>query len=148
MNARQKRFCDEYLIDCNATQAAVRAGYSPKTARQIGEQNLSKLDIKKHIAERLAEMRSAKTADAQEVLEYLTSVMRGEHTEQVLRLVGDGVQEITNIAVSERDRLKAAELIGKRFGIFNGDAGSTDLVNELLESIGAVLRGRDDDNVE
>lgn len=46
MNAKQKRFCDEYLIDCNATQAAIRAGYSPKTAKQIGQENLTKPDLK------------------------------------------------------------------------------------------------------
>lgn len=51
-------------------------------------------------------------------MEYLTSVMRGEHTEQTLRLVGDGVQEITNIDVPAKDRIKAAELLGKRYGLF------------------------------
>ena len=49
LTPKQQRFVDEYLIDLNATQAAIRAGYSPKTARQIGEQNLSKLDIKNAI---------------------------------------------------------------------------------------------------
>lgn len=118
VNAKQKRFADEYLIDCNATQAAIRAGYSPKTARQIGEQNLSKLDIKEYIEQQLEQIHNAKTADAQEVLEYLTSVMRGEHTEQALRLVGEGIQEIDTMEVSAKDRLKAAELIGKRYGMF------------------------------
>ncbi len=118
VNAKQKRFADEYLIDCNATQAAIRAGYSPKTARQIGEQNLSKLDIKEYIEQQLEQIHNAKTADAQEVLEYLTAVMRGEHTEQALRLVGEGVQEIDTMEVSAKDRIKAAELIGKRYGMF------------------------------
>ena len=49
MNARQKKFCDEYLIDCNATQAAIRAGYSPKTAKSIGNENLTKPDLKAYI---------------------------------------------------------------------------------------------------
>ena len=92
MNEKQKRFCDEYLIDCNATQAAIRAGYSPKTAYAIGEQNLKKLELKAYINEQLEQLHNKKTADAQEVLEYLTAVMRGEHTEQVLRLAGNGVQ--------------------------------------------------------
>ena len=111
MNAKQKRFCDEYLIDCNATQAAIRAGYSPKTAKQIGQENLTKPDLKKYIDEQLEQIHSEKTADAQEVLEYLTAVMRGEHTEQVLKLIGEGVQTVTDIDVSARERLKAAELI-------------------------------------
>lgn len=118
MNARQKKFCDEYLIDCNATQAAIRAGYSPKTAYSIGEENLKKPELKAYLDEQLELLHSKRTADAQEVLEYLTSVMRGEHTEQTLQLVGDGVQTITDIDVSAKERLKAAELIGKRYGMF------------------------------
>ncbi len=118
MTRKQKRFCEEYLIDLNATQAAIRAGYSSKTAKQIGQENLSKPDLKTYIDAKLAEIQSEKTAQAQEVLEYLTSVMRGEHTEQTLRLVGDGVQEITRIDVPAKDRIKAAELLGKRYGLF------------------------------
>lgn len=118
MTEKQKRFCDEYLISCNGTQAAIKAGYSVKTATKIAAENLTKPDIKAYIEERLEQIRSEKTADTKEVMEYLTSVMRGEHTEQVLRLVGEGTQKIDNIAVSEKDRLKAAELIGKRYGMF------------------------------
>ena len=118
LNDRQKRFCDEYLIDCNATQAAIRAGYSPKTAYSAGQRMLKNVEVKSYIDDRLAQLRSEKTADAQEVLEYLTSVMRGEHKEQTLVLCGDGMQEIEDIDVSAKDRLKAAELIGKRYGIF------------------------------
>lgn len=118
MTEKQKRFCDEYLISCNGTQAAIRAGYSEKTATKIAAENLTKPDIKTYIEERLEQIRGEKTADAKEVMEYLTAVMRGEHTEQVLRLVGEGTQKIDNIAVAEKDRLKAAELIGKRYGLF------------------------------
>lgn len=110
---KQKRFCDEYLKDLNATQAAVRAGYSPKTAKQIGQRMLTFVDLKSYIDEQLELLHNQKTADAQEVLEYLTSVMRGEHTEQTLQLVGDGVQKITDIDVSEKERMKAAEMLGK-----------------------------------
>lgn len=137
MNARQKKFCDEYLIDCNATQAAIRAGYSPKTAKSIGNENLTKPDLKAYIDEQLELLHSKRTADAQEVLEYLTSVMRGEHTEQTLQLVGDGVQTITDIDVSAKERLKAAELIGKRYGMFKDNVGidleSVVIVNDLKE---------------
>ena len=68
------------------------------------------------------ELHSAKVANAQEVLEYLTSIMRGEQREQTLQLVGDGMQDITSIDVAAKDRLKAAELLGKRYGIFKGRA--------------------------
>ena len=118
MNARQKRFCDEYLIDCNATQAAIRAGYSPKTAKVTGAKMLTNANLKAYIDEQLERIHNEKTADAQEVLEYLTAVMRGQHTEQTLQLIGDGVQKIADIAVSAKERLKAAELIGKRYGMF------------------------------
>ncbi len=110
---KQKRFCDEYLKDLNATQAAVRAGYSPKTAKQIGQRMLTFVDLKSYIDDQLELLHNQKTADAQEILEYLTSVMRGEHTEQTLQLVGDGVQKITDIDVSEKERMKAAEMLGK-----------------------------------
>lgn len=128
MNAKQKRFCDEYLIDCNATQAAIRAGYSPKTAegasQWINEENPEKPSSKynpqmrAYIDRELEKIHNEKTADTQEVLEYLTSVMRGEQKEQTLKLAGDGIQEITNIDVAARERIKAAELIGKRYGMF------------------------------
>lgn len=132
LSAKQKRFCEEYLVDLNATQAAIRAGYSPKTAYSIGVENLKKPELKVYIDARLEQIRSERTADAQAVMEYLTSVMRGEHKEQTLRLVGDGVQEITDISVSARDRLKAAELLGKRYGMFNGQQGDAgQMENEL-----------------
>ena len=118
MTGKQIRFCDEYLIDLNATQAAIRAGYSEKTAKAIGCELLTKPDIQTYIQEQLDLIHNKKTADALEVIEYLTSVMRGEHTEQALQLVGDGVQVICDINVSAKDRLKAAELIGKRYGLF------------------------------
>ena len=89
-----------------------------KTAKSIGQENLTKPDLKAYIDEQLELLHNQKTADAQEVLEYLTAVMRGEHTEQTLQLIGEGVQKIADIDVSAKERLKAAELIGKRYGMF------------------------------
>ncbi len=137
MNARQKRFCDEYLIDCNATQAAIRAGYSPKTAKVTGAKMLTNANLKAYIDEQLERIHNEKTANAQEVLEYLTAVMRGQHTEQTLQLIGDGVQKIADIDVSAKERLKAAELIGKRYGMFKDNVGidlePVVIVNDLKE---------------
>lgn len=115
---KQKRFCEEYLVDCNATQAAIRTGYSEKTARAIGQRLLTNVDIKKYIDQQLQKLKNEKIADAQEVLEYLTAVMRGEQKEQVPLLVGEGCQELVQKDVSAKDRLKAAELIGKRYALF------------------------------
>lgn len=115
---KQKRFVQEYLIDYNATQAAIRAGYSKKSARRIGEDNLKKPDIKTYIDSKLKEIEDAKTATAKEVREYFTSVMRGEVKETVLCLVGDGVQMPIEISVPVNARNKAAELLGKTYGLF------------------------------
>lgn len=137
MNAKQRKFADEYLIDCNATQAAIRAGYNKKTAYSQGQRMLKNVEVKAYIDEQLERLHNKKTADAQEVLEYLTAVMRGQHREQTLQLVGDGVQTITDIDVSARERLKAAELIGKRYGMFkdnvNVDLEPVVIVNDLKE---------------
>lgn len=137
MNAKQRKFADEYLIDCNATQAAIWAGYNEKTAYSQGQRMLKNVEVKAYIDEQLERLHNEKTADAQEVLEYLTAVMRGQHREQTLQLVGDGVQTITDIDVSARERLKAAELIGKRYGMFkdNLDVGG---------SIPVVISGGDE----
>lgn len=122
MTDKQKRFCDEYLIDLNATQSAIRAGYSQKTAYSIGVENLKKPEIKKYIDERMAEKEKALIASQDEVLKYLTSVLRGESqsTELVVEGQGDGYSEARTILKepSEKDRLKAAELLGKRYGLY------------------------------
>ena len=133
---KQKRFIDEYLIDCNGTQAAIRAGYSPKTANEQSVKLLSMRHIREAIDNKLEEISSQKIADAQETLEYLTSVMRGEMKESVLCLCGNGEQKIVEISVPTAVRLKAAELIGKRYGMFKGSVE--------INSLPVVLFGADD----
>ena len=123
MTKKQKRFVEEYLIGLNATQAAIRAGYSPKTAYSMGNENLNKPELKAYIETELDKIHSAKIADAEEVMKYLTSVMRGEHTEEIPILCGDGCQELTQKEVGAKERLKAAELIGKRYGMFTDKVG-------------------------
>lgn len=122
MTKKQKRFCEEYLIDCNATQAAIRAGYSKKTAKSIGQENLTKPDIKAYIDEKLKEMQNKNIADATEVMEYLTSVLRGESLSEVVVVegTGEGCSNAIrmNKAPDEKERLKAAELLGKRYSLF------------------------------
>ena len=122
LTAKQQRFCDEYLIDLNATQAAIRAGYSPKTANVIGAENLSKPSLKRYIDQRMAEKESALIADQDEVLKYLTAVMRGESRASVVVVesTGDFMTEAREMqkAPDERERLKAAELLGKRYGLY------------------------------
>lgn len=113
LTEKQKRFADEYIISGNATQAAIKAGYSKKTANRIATENLSKLVIKNYIDERLAKLESKRIANAQEVLEYLTGVMRGDEKEEVMTEEGVSYRE-----PSVKDKLKAAELLGKRHSLF------------------------------
>lgn len=138
LTKKQQRFCDEYLIDCNATQAAIRAGYSVKTANEQGAKLIKNKRISEQIEKQLELLHSEKMADVQEVMEYLTAVMRGECTEQVLRLVGNGVQEIAFIQTAAKDRIRAAELIGKDYGMFRENFSLENLspviiVNDLGE---------------
>lgn len=132
LTEKQQRFCDEYLIDYNATQAAIRAGYSEKTAYSQGQRLLKKVEIKTYIDEKLAEISSQKTAEAQEVMEYLTAVMRGESESEIVVVegCGDGCSEARRVkkAPDEKDRLKAAELLGKRYGLFTDKLNVTGVV--------------------
>lgn len=139
MTAKQRRFCDEYLIDLNATQAAIRAGYSQKTARAIGCENLMKPDIKEYIEKRMAEKEAALVADQTEVMKYLTSVMRREYHENVVVTVSEKetkyapdengtmrkqtiekeTPQIVEIPARLSDSNKAAELLGRAYGIYS-----------------------------
>lgn len=122
MKDRQRRFADEYLIDLNAEAAAVRAGYSPRYARGNAYKLVAKSGIKEYIEKRMAEKESELIADQNEVLRYLTAVMRGESTSEeiIVEGIGDGRSKARKLekTPSEKDRLKAAELIGKRYGLF------------------------------
>lgn len=106
LRPKQKAFADYYIECGNATEAAVKAGYSKKTARQIGTENLSKPSISEYIAERMKSVEEKRIATGDEVLRYLTSVMRGEEKDQF------------ELDASLQDRTKAAELLGKRYGLF------------------------------
>ena len=113
LSTKQKDFADEYIASGNAMQSAIEAGYSFNYAKSQSHKLLENVGIKSYIDERLKEIESAKTATQQEVLEYLTSVMRGEQKEETLIGAGQGFQKITNISVSAKDRLKAADLLNK-----------------------------------
>jgi len=118
LTAKQQRFCDEYLIDLNATQAAIRSGYSKKTAKQIGNENLTKPDLKKYIQERMEEKEKELIADQSEVMKYLTSVLRGQSESSVLARDDMGADRVITKPPDEKERLKAAELLGKAHMMF------------------------------
>lgn len=118
LNDKQKLFYKEYLIDSNATQAAIRAGYSKKTAYSQGQRLLKHVEGQKYLQELMAEKESKLIADQDEVLKYLTSVLRGESHASVLARNGIGADEVIEKPPDEKERLKAAELLGKRYGLY------------------------------
>ena len=104
LTEKQKRFIDYYVETANATESAKRAGYSSKTAKNIGAENLTKLNY--FIQERLQQLENNRIASQKEVLQYLTKVMRGEEKDQF------------GLDASLQDRTRCAELLGKRYGTF------------------------------
>ena len=141
MTKKQKRFADEYLIDTNATQAAIRAGYSEKTAYSHGQRLLKNDEVQNYIKEQAEQVHNDKIADATEVMMYLTSVLRGESSSEVIVVegCGDGYSEARAIDKSpdEKEKLKAAELLGRRYGIFTDkmkmEVEPVVIVNDLKE---------------
>lgn len=135
MSLKQQRFADEYIISGNATNAAIKAGYSSKYANTNASKLLQNTTIKSYIDERLAQLASDKIATQKEVLTYLTSVMRGETQEQTLCGIGELGQEIVDIDVSAKDRIKAAELLGKRFRMWT-EKVETDVKQTVVIDVG------------
>lgn len=141
MTEKQKIFADEYLIDLNATRA-YRAAYpnckKNSSADAAARKLLGKARIREYIDARLEEMRSKRVADAQEVMEHLTEMMRGEINEEMVVVEGTGdgcsAARIVEKQVSARDRLKAAELLGKRYGLYT-EKVETDMDMELTVKI-------------
>lgn len=138
LTAKQQRFCDEYLTDLNGTQAAIRAGYSRKSAVSIANENLRKPDIREYIDKRMTEKEDALVAKQDEVMKYLTAVMRRDAVENIVVTVSeeksyyaeddDGkmrkrtekkeTPKIVEIPAQLRDANKAAELLGRAYGMF------------------------------
>lgn len=122
LTPKQKAFAEYYIEIGNATEAARKAGYKGKNLNRIASENLSKLDIKNYIDEKMKELEDQRIAKADEVLKYLTRVIRGEETEQVVvtENIGDFMSEarVINKELSAKDKIKAAELLGKRYRLF------------------------------
>ncbi len=123
LTPKQKAFADYYIELGNATEAAIRAGYSKKTAKEVGYENLTKPHIKSYIDEKMQEIESDRIAKAEEVLQYLTRVIRDEETEQVIitKNTGDFITEVEIVdkKLDAKDKIKASELLAKRYYLFN-----------------------------
>lgn len=148
MTDRQRKFADEYLIDSNATRA-YKAAYprikNDNVASAAGTRLLGNVKVKTYIDDKLEELSSNKIADAQEVMEYLTSVLRGESKASVVVVegCGDGCSKAKILAKSpdEKERLKAAEMLGRRYGVFKDNINATVEPSDKLDSILRQLSG-------
>ena len=122
LTLKQQRFADEYIISGNAEEAAIIAGYSKKYARGNAYKLVANSGIKSYIDKRLKELDDKQIAKQEEVLKYLTSVVRGESRSAVVVVEGegDGVSSarLVNKPPDEKEKLKAAELLGKRYRLF------------------------------
>lgn len=148
MTDRQRKFADEYLIDSNATRA-YKAAYprikNDNVASAAGTRLLGNVKVKTYIDEKLEDLSSNKIADAREVMEYLTSVLRGESKASVVVVegCGDGCSKAKILAKSpdEKERLKAAEMLGRRYGVFKDNINATVEPSDKLDSILRQLSG-------
>ena len=136
LTEQQKLFIDYYITSLNATESYKKAyGCKYETANVEGSNSLKKPKIKKAIGERLKELESVRIADAREVMELLTRIARGEEVEEFITTIGTGkgVTEVTRVLKkpSVRDRLKALELLGKRYKLFT-EKVEMDMVQQVI----------------
>ncbi len=120
LSGRQQAFVEAYIADIkhNQTAAAIAAGYKEKTAAQAASRLMKNEKVAAAIAARIEELHRERTAEANEVVEFLTSVMRGDEVDNVPLFIRKGVQKLTEGVPSARDRLKAAEMLGKYYALF------------------------------
>jgi phage terminase small subunit len=158
MNERQKAFCDNYISNGgNATQAAIDAGYSAKTAGSIGNENLKKPEISAYIEERMRPTADKRIMTAEEILLQLSATARRENTESVVVvtkketvsydsngrkvIVKTETPEVVQIPAKISDANKAAELLGKYRAIWDGQGKET-TSNGILEALQALMEKR------
>lgn len=137
LTLKQKAFADYYLELGNASEAARRAGYSQNYTNTNANKLLHTTTIREYIDERLKQIEDERIADAGEVLKYLTSVIRGESRSEIVVVegTGDGCSEATHVkkAPDEKERLKAAELLAKRYGILTENLNLKDITPVVIK---------------
>lgn len=150
MTDKERLFADEYLLDMNQTRA-YKAVYTKvkkdNVAAAAASRLMKKPEIREYIDERLAEISDSMIAKTEEVMQYLTSVMRGssESEEIVVEGIGEGFSKAKTItkAPSEKDKLKAAELLGKAYGLYteklNVDNAAEKEKAQKLDNIASIL---------
>lgn len=139
LSKKEEKFVIEYVRTGNATQSAINAGYSERSARQTACRMLTKDYILKAIDELVKEMNSEKIADAEEVMMLLTEIARGETVEQNAFIDKNGNPVIVETKVKEKERVKALELLGKRYKLY------VDKVEANVDGeVKVVFEGEDD----
>lgn len=118
LSVKHQAFADYYIELGNAEQAAIKAGYSKAYSRGNAHKLVAKVSIKSYIAERMEELKSERVADQQEVMEFLTSVLRGEARGTALVGEGMGAQNVEQVLPSVAEKVRAAEQIGKRYAMW------------------------------
>lgn len=144
MTPKQRKFCDEYIKTGNATQSAINAGYSQKTAKSIGAENLTKPDLKKYIDSKLKSISNNAIATAEETLSILTKIVRGEHTEQVITAEGDVIDKHPDT----NQVIRASSEILKRYPLaqdinINGNLSVSNPFENLTEEELRILASRE-----
>ncbi|AWN84609.1 terminase small subunit [Lacticaseibacillus paracasei] len=139
LTAKQQKFADYYIELGNAAEAARKAGYSKRTARSIGQENLTKPDVKEYISKRLEELANERVADQQEVLEFLTRLIRREESDQVVvtlkkptsvmlknkdgksysKFAYEDVDDVVDVKTKNSDAIKAADILSRLQGMGN-----------------------------
>jgi gp1 len=145
LTLKQQKFADEYIISGNATQSAIKAGYSEKYANTNAVKLLQNTTIKDYLDERLSELNSKKIADQQEVLEFFTAAMRGELTEPMAIGLGDGVQQIIEVRPNIATRKSAAVELAKRYGL---STAKVDVNVKSENKLAGILLQLEDDKDE
>ncbi|WP_294126204.1 terminase small subunit [uncultured Clostridium sp.] len=150
---KQIIFANEYLVDLNATRAYKKAYPNVKkdsAARANASKLLTKANVKKYIDEQLKKIEDESIADATEVMKYLTAVMRNEITEEVVVVEGEGdgcsSARIVKKELSAKDRIKAAELLGKRYRLFVDKVEQKVDVNAATKLDSILQQLEEDDN--
>lgn len=157
LTEKQKRFCEEYLIDLNATQAAIRAGYKEKTAYAQGQRLLKKVEAQDYLQKLMGERSKRTEITADRVLAELAAIAFSDRTE-LAKVNSVGVVEFTptddlpddvkkviagieegkyGTKVTSYDKVKALELLGKHLGLFSSGSDNS----AALEKLDEVLRG-------
>lgn len=145
LTTKQKEFADEYILSGNAMQSAIKVGYSINYAKSQSHKLLENVGIKSYIDERLSELSSKKIADQDEVLQFFTSVMRGEILEPYALGIGNGAQQIIEVKPNAATRKSAAVELAKRYGLTSEKIEMNVTTNSKLESILTQLEEKDDE---